>query len=199
VSEDEATHAGANGRAPVVVRPETPGDHAQVRTVHTSAFGDGGHVSDLVDALRDAPATLAPTSLVAVLGDRLVGHVMLSAARLDAPPRIVDVLVLSPLGVLPDHQGQGVGTALVRASLTDAERRGAPLVFLEGSPQYYASRGFARADVLGFRAPSLRIPARAFQVARLGAYEPWMTGTLVYSEPFCALDCVGLRDADLHG
>ena len=25
-------------------------------------------------------------------------------------------------------------------------------------------------------------------------YEPWMTGTLVYSEPFWAHDCVGLRE-----
>ena len=32
------------------------------------------------------------------------------------------------------------------------------------------------------------------QVALLPAYEPWMTGTLVYSEPFWAHDCVGLRD-----
>lgn len=44
--------------------------------------------------------------------------------------------------------------------------------------------------------PSLRMPDAAFQVARLPAYEPWMTGTLVYSETFWALDCVGLRDPD---
>jgi putative acetyltransferase len=28
----------------------------------------------------------------------------------------------------------------------------------------------------------------------LPAREDWMTGALVYSEPFWALDCVGLRD-----
>jgi putative acetyltransferase len=58
---------------------------------------------------------------------------------------------------------------------------------------YYGSRGFERADVLGFRSPSLRIPPPAFQVARLPGYETWMTGSLVYSESFWALDCVGLR------
>ncbi|MFD5770980.1 hypothetical protein ACFWIN_34810, partial [Streptomyces sp. NPDC127049] len=46
----------------------------------------------------------------------------------------------------------------------------------------------------GFRSPSLRIPEAAFQVARLSAHEPWMTGTFVYSEPFWAFDRVGLRD-----
>jgi putative acetyltransferase len=54
--------------------------------------------------------------------------------------------------------------------------------------------GDHRADELGFRSPSLRIPPPAFQVARLPGYETWMTGTLVYSETFWALDCVGLRD-----
>jgi hypothetical protein len=44
------------------------------------------------------------------------------------------------------------------------------------------------------RSPSLRIPDAAFQVARLSAYEPWMTGTFVYSETFWDLDCVGLRE-----
>ncbi|MGC4804495.1 hypothetical protein [Micromonospora sp. DT233] len=45
----------------------------------------------------------------------------------------------------------------------------------------------------GFRKPSLRIPDRAFQVIKLSAYEPWMTGTFVYSNTFWRLDCVGAR------
>jgi putative acetyltransferase len=68
-----------------------------------------------------------------------------------------------------------------------------PIVFLEGDPGFYGVRGFEPATPAGFRSPSLRIPEPAFQVARLSAYRPWMTGTLVYSEPFWAFDCVGLR------
>ncbi|HET7305799.1 MAG TPA: hypothetical protein VFJ12_14755 [Segeticoccus sp.] len=34
----------------------------------------------------------------------------------------------------------------------------------------------------------------AFQVRRLPAHEPWMTGTLVYPDVFWELDCVGLRE-----
>ncbi len=75
--------------------------------------------------------------------------------------------------------------------------RGVPLVFLEGSLRYYGTRGFDRADAIGFRSPSLRIPPAAFQVARLSQYEEWMTGTLVYSETFWAQDAVGLRDPAL--
>jgi putative acetyltransferase len=70
-----------------------------------------------------------------------------------------------------------------------------PLVFLEGSPGYYPRFGFAPGGELGFRKPSLRIPDAAFQVVRLPAYQPWMTGTLVYAQVFWDHDLVGLRDA----
>lgn len=181
------------GRVELVVRQERAEDHETVRDVHAQAFGDGERVPTLVDALRAAQTSLAPVSLVATVGERLVGHVMLSACRLDALPRLVDVLSLSPLGVLPEFQHQGIGSRLVTHALAAADNRGIPLVFLEGSPHYYGERGFADATRLGFRPPTLRYPPGAFQVATLSSYEEWMTGTFVYSDVFWARDCVGIR------
>ncbi|GAA0596114.1 N-acetyltransferase [Streptomyces crystallinus] len=178
-----------------MIRQETAADHPAVREVHVRAFGPEP-VPALVEALRTAPAALAPMSFVAELGGRVVGHVLLSAARLDAPRRIVDVMTLSPLGVHPDAQRRGIGARLIAHALAAADEQGVPLVFLEGSPVYYRTRGFQAASPLGFRSPSLRIPDPAFQVAPLSAHEPWMTGTLVYSDTFWALDCVGLRDPE---
>lgn len=177
-----------------MIRTERDEDHRAVAELQARAFGEGDPVPELVDLLRTARAPVSPMSFVAEADGRVVGHVMLSASRLDAPPRLVDVFVLAPLGVLPEWQNRGVGTRLVAHALDAAGNTDVPLVFLEGSPRYYGPRGFERADTLGFRAPSLRIPPPAFQVRRLPAYEPWMTGTLVYSDPFWALDCVGLRE-----
>ena len=181
-----------------MVRPERAEDHEAVRDVHARAFGDGERVPTLVDALRAAQTSLAPLSLVATVGERVVGHVMLSACRLDALPRLVDVVSLSPLGVLPEFQRRGIGTRLVADALAGADSRGIPLVFLEGSPAYYGNRGFADATKLGFRPPTLRYPPGSFQVAKLSSYEAWMTGTFVYSDAFWALDCVGLRGERLE-
>jgi len=174
------------------LREEQARDREVVRDVQLRAFGDHGPVvAELVESLRGTPDAL---SLVAEVGGELVGHVMFTRSLLDAPRRLVDVQVLSPLGVLPEHQKRGIGTALVRHGLEILAERGAPVVFLEGDPGYYSRLGFVRGDGLGFRKPSLRIPDAAFQAITLPAYEPWMTGTLVYAEAFWQHDAVGLRD-----
>ncbi len=178
---------------PMRLRPEHPGDHDAVERLHTAAFQDDGRVARLVRDLRVLVTPAAGVSCVADNGD-VVGHVLLTPALLDAPARLVAVEVLSPLAVRPDRHGRGVGTALVDHALGDAARRGVPLVFLEGDPAFYRRSGFVPATPEGFRKPSLRIPDAAFQVFRLPAHEPWMTGTLVYPDAFWRHDAVGLRE-----
>ena len=178
------------------VRSEANSDRWAIRAVHLAAFGEH-HVPvvpNLVDALRDAVKRGEGLSLVAEERDQIVGHVMFSPSLLDAPRRLLPVQVLSPLGVVPARQRQGVGTALIRRGVELLSERDVPLVFLEGAPGYYSRFGFEPGAAHRFRKPSLRIPDAAFQVVRLPAYEPWMTGTLVYSEAFWTHDAVGRRD-----
>jgi predicted N-acetyltransferase YhbS len=130
--------------AALLIRAEAPDQQAEVRHVHALAFGDEEPVPLLVDTLRAARAALPPLSIVAILGDRVVGHVMLSACRLDALPRLVDVYSLSPLGVLPEHQGRGIGTRLIEHALAAADQQGVPLVFLEVRRATTASGASAR-------------------------------------------------------
>jgi putative acetyltransferase len=182
------------------LREELPGDRESVRDLHQRAFGDHGPddhgivVANLVDALRETIGPANGLSLVAEDDGQLVGHVMFTRSLLDAPRRLVEVQVLSPLGVMPEHQKRGIGSALVRHGLKVIAEQAVPVVFLEGDPRYYSRFGFEPGGDHGFRKPSLRIPDVAFQVIKLPGYQPWMTGTLVYAEPFWRYDCVGLRD-----
>ena len=174
------------------MREELSSDLDAVCEVHRQAFGaDGGNVAKLVAALRrDDPNALG---LVWTEDGTVVGHVMFTTSLLDAPRQLVEVNVLSPLGVLPRWQKRGIGSRLINEGLRVMNDRGAPLVFLEGDPAYYARAGFSPGGAHGFRKPSLRIPDAAFQVIKLSAYETWMTGTLVYRHTFWDCDSVGLR------
>ncbi|MGN6600359.1 MAG: GNAT family N-acetyltransferase [Actinomycetes bacterium] len=188
--------------ASFVVRPEAAADREAVASLHASAVdeagtdagGGAGTVAALVDALRPLVRPDCGTSLVAVSAEgAVVGHVLVTPSLLDAPDRLVTVGVLSPLGVAPAWQRQGVGRALVAAAVEVLDQQAVPLLFLEGVPDYYPRLGFRRAAELGFRKPSLRIPDEAFQVLPLRSYDPALTGTLVYDAVFWQQDAVGLR------
>src|SRR4051812_36949768 len=68
--------AGDDRLMEFAVRRQRPEDDAAVRQVVTAAFGDRGRVADLAEALRARRDRQC--SLVAVAGDRVVGHTHLS-------------------------------------------------------------------------------------------------------------------------
>lgn len=51
-------------------------------------------------------------------------------------------LLLGPLAVSPDHEGKGIGAALMRASIMEARRLGHGAVLLVGDAPYYERFGF---------------------------------------------------------
>lgn len=171
------------------LRAERAGDLAGVLEVIGRAFDEPG-VDDLWASLVQRSGT---SGYVAELDGEVIGHVGLTWGWVDAPERLVDVLVLSPLSVAPEQQGRGVGAALVAYAIRAAADLGAPVLFLEGDPGYYARLGFEPASAHGFTPPSVRIPAPACQCVLLPAYDASMAGALVYPDTFWAHDAVGLR------
>ena len=174
----------------MLIRRERPVDHDAVRAVHLAAFAvdpvTGAHrapgdipEAPLVDELRQDPGFLPHLSLVAVDGDRIVGHVIATRGWLE--PLGTPVLGLGPLGILPDAQGRGVGTALVHALLAVAEACDERLVALLGDPGYYRRFGFRRSTELGVTAPDAAW-GEYFQARQLSG--PPVTGTFRYAEPF---------------
>lgn len=132
----------------VAIRPERPGDEEAIAAVHRAAFGKDEEVQ-IVERLRAGPDYLPHLSLVAEQDGAIVGHTILSRARLDARP----ALGLGPIGVLPDRQRDGIGSALMHASLDAAREAGEAVVVLLGHPTYYPRFGFVPASRLGITPP----------------------------------------------
>lgn len=185
-----------SGAVSIAIRRAEPADDEAIGRLVRAAFGgEGVVVAALVDLLRSHPCGRDGLSFVAEVDGDLVGHVLVTRSRLDTLPRTIDVGVLSPLAVDAAWRRRGCARALVDVVRQATQECGLPLLFLEGDPAFYSRLGFVAGGPLGFRKPSLRIPDAAFQVAVLAGFEPWMTGTLVYAEPFWELDCVGLRES----
>ncbi len=165
------------------VRPEAPGDAGAVREVHERAFAPSHAEANLVDALRASPDYVSELCLVALRDNDIVGHIAFSRARVDS---CHPVLALAPMGVLPEHQRQGVGSALVAEGLRRARETDFPLVVVLGHPAYYPRFGFEPADALGVTAP-FAASAAAWMAYRLPAYRPDARGTVAYPEAFTGL------------
>lgn len=171
------------------IRREQPADHDAVRAVHRAAFGGPGRDAGvevaearLTDELREDAGFLPHLSLVAVVADAVVGHVLATRGWLE--PLGVPVLGLGPLGVVPTAQRRGAGTALVHALVAVAEACEERLVALLGAPEYYGRFDFRPATELGVTPPETRWGAH-FQARRLTG--PPVRGTFRYADPFARL------------
>lgn len=146
----------------ITLRPERLSDHEQVYAVHEAAFGRPNEAR-LVEALR---ASAEPQlSLVADDAGRVVGNVFFSPVEIEPPPS-PPVAGLAPVGVLPERQGRGIGSALVRAGLELCATVGWRAVVLLGDPGYYARFGFVLAAPRGLRYESEAFDS-AFQLLEL--------------------------------
>ena|ERR1700712_3507018 len=63
-------------------------------------------------------------------------------AGVDRETHPVAALLLGPLAVDPAHEGTGIGSALMRAAIMEAKKRGHGAVLLVGDASYYERFGF---------------------------------------------------------
>jgi putative acetyltransferase len=171
----------------VFVRRHDPGDYEAAKLVYAEAFKRPDHPERIAPevgifvALSDADDMLKELSFAATAENEVVGHVTASRARVGN----YSVVAVGPIGVLPEHQGRGIGSALMNALLDAADAEDVPLVVLLGSPRYYGRFGFRSAVELGVVPPEPKWGS-AFQARPLRAYAPHIAGPFHYAPAFCS-------------
>ena len=99
-----------------------------------------------MDRLRETGDSVV--SLVAEEGGEILGHVMLS--EITAPFR---ALGLAPVSVMPERQGQGVGSRLIEAAIERAKALGYDAIVVLGDQAYYSRFGFDIAAAAPYASP----------------------------------------------
>jgi putative acetyltransferase len=164
----------------IEIRNETAADVAAIEALTAAAFLNAPHADHteqfIVNALRNAGKLTI--SLVADAEGTLVGHVAVS------PVSISDGASgwfgLGPVSVVPEHQGRGVGSRLVREALRLLFEQGAAGCVVVGEPRYYGRFGFQADPKLIFP----EVPAEYLQAIPFGSSRP--QGVVSYHEAFNA-------------
>ncbi len=160
-------------------------ERAEVRAVHESAF-DGVYEADLVDQLRASEHAFL--SLVAELGNRVVGHILFSRMWIRTTSGLLSAVALAPVGVHPEHQHKGIGSLLIQRGLDLSRSRGEEIVLVVGHPDYYPRFGFSSTQAASLRSP---FPREAFMALELRPNSlAGVQGAVVYPSAF------GIREAE---
>jgi putative acetyltransferase len=163
-----------------VIRPESPSDVTAIQAVTVAAFLDAPHTDHteqfIVDALRKAG--VLSVSLVAELAGTVVAHVAVSPAAISDGS--TGWYGLGPISVIPEQQGQGIGSLLMKSALRLLREKGAAGCVLLGDPAYYSRFGFKAEPKLVLP----YVPPEYFQALSFGAALP--TGVVTYHVAFSA-------------
>jgi putative acetyltransferase len=164
------------------IRPEEPSDLPAISNLVTAAFGQP-HEATLIELIRRSPFYVPGLALVAEENGEVVGQALFSYIGLNGE-KPAQVLGLAPMAVAPARQRRGIGSALVKHGLLEADRRREPLVVVLGHPHYYPRFGFEPASHHGIYPPWPNIPDSAFMVKLLSGYEKHYRGSVSYPPAF---------------
>ena len=163
-----------------VVRNETSADERAIGEVTAAAFKDlpvSNHTEQfIIEALRAARALAV--SLVAAADGEVIGHVAFSPLTIS--DGTTDWYGLGPVSVLPAHQRQGIGRALIGEGLTRLKEIGAQGCCVVGHPDYYTKFGFRHLPGLVLEG----VPQEVFFALSFGGRTP--RGTVAFHEGFHA-------------
>lgn len=161
----------------MIIRVAMPDDRPAIDAVLRQAF-PGPEEADLVTRLHEDDDVIF--ALVAEVGGKICGTIVFSP--MSAPFR---ALGLAPVAVIPEHQRQGIGAALIHEGIELARVEGWEGIFVLGDPEYYQRFGFLAETAAPFENPYAGPYLMALSLIEGGL--PSTSGKVDYARAFAGL------------
>lgn len=140
-----------------IIRREKEEDYKVTEEVVKKAFINEEYSDQsehrLVANLRNSDAFIPDLSLVALDGNNIVGHILLSKILIVKNDKSIESLALAPVSVLPDYQNKSIGKNLIQHALEIAEKLNFESVIVMGHSEYYPKFGFKKTSNWNIQAP----------------------------------------------
>jgi putative acetyltransferase len=164
-----------------MIRKEIVRDIQDIRQLNDLVFSSPVE-GTIVDAIRKRSSEVL--SMVAVVDDKIVGHVFFSPVEIDGL-NSHQAFGLGPMAVLSEYQRQGIGSGLVTQGIKQLQELGCAAVVVLGLPEYYPKFGFSPAGKYGLKCEWDGIPDDTFMLRFLKKeYEGVVRGTVRYMKEF---------------
>ncbi|MFQ4147756.1 N-acetyltransferase [Arthrobacter sp. LAPM80] len=163
----------------MIIRREGPGDRPEILAVVEAAFPEPVEAKLLRELFASREYIPALSLVAEAANGEILGHVITTRGWIGK----ANSLGLGPIAVAPGYQRQGVGSALMHATIAAANGMGEPSLVVLGSTEYYPRFGFVPADSMGINPPDPSWGSH-FMALALDAYAPGVHGQFKYSEPF---------------
>ncbi len=164
-----------------IIRQANTNDTEIIYNVIKEAFLTAEHTDhnehELFKVLLDSEAYIPELSLVAVLNDEIVGHILFTKIKINKTEQIA----LAPLSILPKYQKCGIGKTLIEKGHKIAKELGYSYSIVLGSDGYYPKFGYTKASDYNIYAP-FEVPSEYFMAIKLN--DELVEGTVKYAKEF---------------
>lgn len=171
-----------------MIRQEQIQDYEKVFEVIEAAFKNVEYSDQsepfLVNRLRQSDAFTPELSLVAIVDGEIAGHILLTKITIKNIDENYPSLALAPVSVLPELQGQGIGSQLIKAAHQKAKALGHQSIILLGHKDYYPKFGYRQTADFDIKLP-FDVPKENCMAIELveNALQN-VSGTVIYPKAF---------------
>lgn len=163
----------------MMIRREEAADRPEIFALVEKAFPEATEAK-LLRKLFASREYIRDYSLVAESErGEILGYVISTRGWIGQTP----ALGLGPIAVDPAYQRQGIGSALINASIAAANAHRETAIALLGSTEYYPPFGFVPGDALGIISPDSSWGSH-FMALPLAGFSKDVHGRFKYAAPF---------------